>query len=642
MSMELITKRGIGISEEEYKSYNVEIPCPYCKLKHTINLLDCETDEPLIHCDVVNRNFHIKVLKYVPEILLKKYKFLTTNDKDRRLYIYDEKLGIWNDEKAENTIMKECKLIFNEFTTQKLNNVVLNIQALTLHERDFNNAIYKDEKGNIYFNLKNGILKYNPKTKEKEFLQHNPDFHFLSYFNITYKPTKEFPNKILRLLLFYTKNLIDFANALESFAFVLIPRYEIKKMVIVVGKKNSGKTTFTYLLHDFLNRENISSLTLQTISNPENRFQLAYLYGKIANICDDLPDEVLSYMGTIKMLTGESPITAERKFGSPFNFINYAKMIFTTNQIPQGKIEEASLSRFKIVEFKANLENEKKNYSHQDILNLVFDEEEKNKFFNFLLDYVYPNLLEKNDFTISEDIEKIEERYLKFGNNALYFFREMLIDDKEASIPKNELWNTYVEWCRRYNYFPKTEKVFWNSFYREMQGRYDIIRKEIDGKRIRTIVGLRLKTFEELEMEKIENELTIEANVIKQVLTYLPNDLEENEKIKEIKQKVETEKYLKISELEIEIPNPLNPIPKIISYIDDEKTINKIVKEALSKLSILGKEEKTYNFVKDFCLKKYNLDNISKERIDKVIDEEFQNGNLIINPSNHLYNWKGE
>jgi hypothetical protein len=143
-------------------------------------------------------------------------------------------------------------------------------------------------------------------------------------------------------------------------------------------------------------------------------------------------------------------------------------------------------------------------------------------------------------------------------------------------------------------------------------------------------------------MEKIENELTIEANVIKQILTYLPNDLEENEKIKEIKQKVETEKYLKISELEIEIPNPLNPIPKIISYIDDEKTINKIVKEALSKLSILGKEEKTYNFVKDFCLKKYNLDNISKERIDNVIDEEFQNGNLIINPSNHLYNWKEE
>ena len=52
------------------------------------------------------------------------------------------------------------------------------------------------------------------------------------------------------------------------------------------------------------------------------------------NTFADLKSIKLSETGNFKMLVSGDSITAERKFEQPFTFRNYAKLIFSANEIP--------------------------------------------------------------------------------------------------------------------------------------------------------------------------------------------------------------------------------------------------------------------------------------------------------------------
>ena len=71
----------------------------------------------------------------------------------------------------------------------------------------------------------------------------------------------------------------------------------------------------------------MSHVALQDLE--ENRFQVAELYGKLANIFADLPNKRLQSSSMFKTLVSGDRITAERKHENPFVFRNHAKLIFS-------------------------------------------------------------------------------------------------------------------------------------------------------------------------------------------------------------------------------------------------------------------------------------------------------------------------
>jgi Predicted ATPase len=75
-----------------------------------------------------------------------------------------------------------------------------------------------------------------------------------------------------------------------------------------------------------------------------------YLRGKLANIFADLPSDALRNTG--KVLTGNDRITADRKHRDPIRFTNYAKLIFSCNQLP--KVYDMTLAfwrRWLVIQF---------------------------------------------------------------------------------------------------------------------------------------------------------------------------------------------------------------------------------------------------------------------------------------------------
>lgn len=106
--------------------------------------------------------------------------------------------------------------------------------------------------------------------------------------------------------------------------------YWPKAFLALIGPRDCGKSkVIEWLLH-FFGHNNIATKTFQTLA--DNRFAAAKLFGKLANIYDDLDDSEAQNCGLIKALTGDTgTIDAEEKFKDSFPFKNVARFIFTAN-----------------------------------------------------------------------------------------------------------------------------------------------------------------------------------------------------------------------------------------------------------------------------------------------------------------------
>jgi putative DNA primase/helicase len=176
--------------------------------------------------------------------------------------------------------------------------------------------------------VSNGVLDIDT----QQLYPFSPDYYFLNALPIRFDPEADCPQfkKFLREVV----SPLDILVLQEYSGYLLEAGYPHHKVLILYGEGRNGKTTFLIVLIKFLGQVNISSVALQDF---KQRFSAADLFGKRANICDDLSDKDVEQTGMFKKLTGESPVRGERKFKDAFVFINEAKMIFAANKIPRSR-----------------------------------------------------------------------------------------------------------------------------------------------------------------------------------------------------------------------------------------------------------------------------------------------------------------
>jgi phage/plasmid-associated DNA primase len=68
-----------------------------------------------------------------------------------------------------------------------------------------------------------------------------------------------------------------------------------------------------------------------------HRFAAVELFGKLANICADLPSTALETSSMFKQLTGFDEIAVERKYHAPHKMAPFARMLFSANEYPRSK-----------------------------------------------------------------------------------------------------------------------------------------------------------------------------------------------------------------------------------------------------------------------------------------------------------------
>jgi P4 family phage/plasmid primase-like protien len=138
--------------------------------------------------------------------------------------------------------------------------------------------------------------------------------------------------------------VIDIVDDLEeAFAQMLDPTRTPAKSPFLYGPTRSGKSTFLRLMQRIAGPDGYSAVTLHELA--EDRFLAASVYGKILNAAADLSERHVVDLSKFRLLTGQDPVTAQRKFEHDFKFTNRAVFAFSANDPPTVEDSEAYYAR---------------------------------------------------------------------------------------------------------------------------------------------------------------------------------------------------------------------------------------------------------------------------------------------------------
>jgi putative DNA primase/helicase len=231
------------------------------------------------------------------------------------------------------------------------------------------------------------------------------------------------------------------------------------KAFILTGDKSNGKSTFLKVLAAILGADNISSLDLKNLGD---RFSKASLYGKLANIGDDISDEFVADASLFKKITDGGRIQVEKKGQDPFEFNPYVKLIFSANNMPRIKDKTgAVLRRLVIIPFNATFSEDDPDYNpniKNELTELVAIE--------YLIQLGCSGLkriIRSNRFTQSEKVQKEVAEYEDFNNPALGFIREQnesLGDGYIFRESTTDIYRAYEIYCQDNGLIPESNKVF--------------------------------------------------------------------------------------------------------------------------------------------------------------------------------------
>lgn len=244
----------------------------------------------------------------------------------------------------------------------------------------------------------------------------------------------------------------------ECIGYCLYRRNELGKAFILTGDKSNGKSTFLDVVKCILGEENISALDLKELGD---RFSTAMLFGKLANIGDDIGDDFLqgSEVAIFKKVVTGDRIKAERKGQDPFEFNPYVKLLFSANDIPRMKDKTgAVLRRLVIIPFNASFSKDDPDYRPFIKYDLI--KEQNIEYFINLGIQGLKRILENCDFTKSDKVQKQIDGYEEENNPIVAFLAECDIETEILNEPTNDVYKRYTVFCAENSMTPMSNIVF--------------------------------------------------------------------------------------------------------------------------------------------------------------------------------------
>ena len=413
----------------------------------------------------------------IMKALLKAYHFVTLTDTEEILIYRD---GIY--EREGDAFIKKKIQQNMEDKGQISNHLVLEVLGHIKRETLAPRSIFVPTNPHLVF--ENCTLNIETMVIEP----FSPDRYELNRLPVRYDPAADCPN--FRKFLLEILSPEDAAGIQEELGAILRKMYLTKKLSIYLGDTDTGKTTLVNVFLKLLGEKNVSSVSIQDLAS-KNRFAIAELYGKLANIRDDLPKDVIYSVGKLKELTGGFQVQAERKFLNPFDFVNYAFLIFTCNVLPPvGEDDNAFYNRVVIRKFLRRFGGHER--PDRELLRKLTTPEELSGILNWALGGL--RRLKENgyDFTTITSTDETRLDY-KRRSDPIWAFVEEKIDDSdgEAYVPKEELYNAFRKYCE-VNGFQNPGKDY---FYKHLGDKVTVSsgQRGPKGKQRHCFVGVKLK-----------------------------------------------------------------------------------------------------------------------------------------------------
>ena len=384
---------------------------------------------------------------------------------DKQLHLYRD--GIYVD--GYKLIESEMIHLIPDLNRQKRKEVLDYLDILITE-----NTKRSDAK---YIAFKNGV--YDIETNE--FVEADPSMVITNKINFNYNPNA-YSDLVERSLDKLACNDSEIRMLLEEVVgYTFYRRNELRKSFILTGDKANGKSTYLDMITTLLGTENTSALDLSELGE---RFKTAEMFGKLANIGDDIGDEFIANPAIFKKLVSGDRVNAERKGCDPFDFNNYSKLLFSANNMPRIKDKSgAVITRLVMIPFNAKFSADDPDYD--PYIKYKLRRPEAMEYLILLGIEGLKRVLKNHRFTTGKSVQKELKEYEENNNPILLFFKEI----EESDIlnqPTKDIYMRYDIFCSE-NKFTAMSNI---EFSKQVKKFFDldIVDKSIHGKKHRIFV----------------------------------------------------------------------------------------------------------------------------------------------------------
>ncbi len=338
--------------------------------------------------------------------------------------------------------------------------------------------------------LDNGIYNW----REEQLLPWTNEIYTTLKLPVKFDNKADYPN--------WKKALYEWLPDKETVAFLqefiglcLIPDTSYRTAVFLYGTGANGKSMFLDAIR-LLFGHGLTNIPLVRLTE---KFETAYLYNKLVNICGDIDATYISEVGVIKASITGDVLRGHYKFGKSFDFTPITRFMFSANQLPPvADKTHAWYSRWKYIKFPKTFEV---NPTYRIEHNMIF-EKEKSGILNWAIEGLI-RLKKNNKFTESQPMKDSALEYRSENDNVVAFLEDYV--DKvtyggtqEDLIPTAVLYNCYTSWLE--TTMSGTYKVSQKIFSKRVQSYgFEKTHRVLNGKSKNVFLGMRPKIQYEKE-----------------------------------------------------------------------------------------------------------------------------------------------
>ncbi len=307
-------------------------------------------------------------------------------------------------------------------------------------------------------NVANGLLRLSDRT----LLPHTPKHLSATQLPVKYDPdatcpaTDEFDSQV------FPDDAVILSH--EIAACLINPQLKIQKALLFIGEGGNGKSRKLNQYKAFIGSPSCAAVSLHDLE--ANRFAAARLFGKLANICPDLPSKHLSGTSRFKAITGGDEITAEFKFKTSFEFKCHAKLIFSANHPPRSDdASEAFFDRWLVVPFAGRFRGTAQEIPEAQLDAKLTAPEELSGLLNHAL-AVMDRLASSARFSEPGSIQQAHREFYAATDPFAVWLDQFTVDDPDAVASQELLRSSYGAECERRGMARMTKSAFGLAFSR--------------------------------------------------------------------------------------------------------------------------------------------------------------------------------
>lgn len=298
------------------------------------------------------------------------------------------------------------------------------------------------DKDNVLINLKNGTFEITPKgTKLKQF---DPSDFITYQLPFEYDPQARAP-----IFETYLKRVLPDQERqkvlAEYLGYVFIKHgsnaLKEEKALVLYGTGANGKSVFFEIVNALLGVENVSSFSLQSLTNDNGYFR-AKLANRLLNYASEINGNLEASI--FKQLVSGEPVEARLPYGQPFILKQYAKLIFNCNELPKDvEHTNAYFRRFLIIPFDVTIPPQEQDKQ----LHIKIIENELSGVFNWVLDGLN-RLLHQKHFSECEAAQRAVEQYRIESDSVQMFLSEYGYSVSATQVmPLKNMFADYRSYC---------------------------------------------------------------------------------------------------------------------------------------------------------------------------------------------------